>query len=89
MQDFNDYVKGQNNGNASDLFGIVNDLAKKFDGKGQGELLKAIYQKAKEGKANGTLSNAEIDNFANMLSPILDDKQRKTLRKVIEELKKI
>lgn len=89
MQDFNDYVKGQNNANASDLFGIVNDLAKKFDGKGQGELLKAIYQKAKEGKANGTLSNAEIDNFANMLSPILDDKQRKTLRKVIEELKKI
>ena len=89
MQDFNDYVKGQNNANANDLFGIVNDLAKKFDGKGQGELLKAIYQKAKEGKANGTLSNAEIDNFANMLSPILDDKQRKTLRKVIEELKKI
>ena len=33
MQDFNDYVKGQNNANANDLFGIVNDLAKKFDGK--------------------------------------------------------
>ena len=87
MQDFNDYVNNQ--GNSSDLFGIVNDLAKKFDGKGQGELLKAIYQKAKEGKANGTLSNAEIDGFANMLSPLLDDKQKRTLKKVIEELKKI
>ena len=30
MQDFNDYVKGQNNANANDLFGIVNDLAKKI-----------------------------------------------------------
>ncbi|MBR1983503.1 MAG: hypothetical protein IKA12_02320 [Clostridia bacterium] len=87
MQDFNDYVNNQ--GNSSDLFGIVNDLAKKFDGKGQGELLKAIYQKAKEGKANGTLSNAEIDGFANMLNPLLDDKQKRTLKKVIEELKKI
>ncbi len=88
MQDFNDYVNNQGS-NSNDLFGIVNDLAKKFDGKGQGELLKAIYQKAKEGKANGTLSNAEIDGFANMLAPILDDKQRKTLKKVVEELKKI
>lgn len=88
MQDFNDYVNNQSN-NDNDLFGIVNDLAKQFDGKGQGELLKAIYQKAKEGKANGTLTNAEIDGFANMLAPMLDDRQKKTLRKVIEELKKI
>lgn len=87
MQDFNDYVNNQSKSN--DLFGIVNDLAKKFDGKGQGELLKAIYQKAKEGKANGTLTNAEIDGFASMLAPMLDDKQKKTLKKVIEELKKI
>ena len=88
MQDFNDYVNNHTSSN-NDLFGIVNDLAKKFDGKGQGELLKAIYQKAKEGKENGTLTNAEIDSFANMLSPILDDKQRKLLKKVTEELKKI
>ena len=87
MQDFNDYVKNQSK--SGDLFGIVNDLAKQFDGKGQGELLKAIYQKAKEGKANGTLTNAEIESFFSMLSPMLDDKQRKTLKKVIEELKKI
>ena len=87
MQDFNDYVNNQSK--SGDLFGIVNDLAKQFDGKGQGELLKAIYQKAKEGKANGTLTNAEIESFFSMLSPMLDDKQRKTLKKVIDELKKI
>ncbi len=87
MQDFNDYVNNQSNSN--DLFGIVNDLARQFDGKGQGELLKAIYKKAKEGKQNGTLTNKEIDGFANMLSPMLDDKQKKTLKKIVEELKKI
>ena len=49
----------------------------------------AIYEEAKKGKSNGTLTNQEIDNFALMLSPMLDDKQRKILNKVVNELKKL
>ena len=95
MQDFNDYVKNNKSGlsdNAKidgDLFNLINSLAGKFDGKSQNELMKAVYEEAKKGKQNGTLKNSDIDNFANMLAPILDEKKRKTLYKIVEELKKI
>ena len=95
MQDFNDYVN--NNQQVNDIpegldqnvVNMVSSLAQRFDGKSQNELLMAIYNEAKKGKQNGTLSNADIDNFAMMLSPMLDDKKRKMLNKVVSELKKI
>ena len=99
MQDFNDFVKNGNansnsNGNSTsgannDILKLVSALAGKFDGKSQTELIKAIYQEAKRGKERGTLSNADIDNFVKMLSPMLDDKKRKMLNKIAVELKKI
>ena len=96
MQDFNSYVNSQNNkqkdganGMDKNLYNLVQSLAGRFDGKSQGELIKAIYEEAKKGKQNGTLSNGDIDNFVNMLSPMLDDKKRKMLKKIAEELKKI
>ena len=97
MQDFNDYVKnggGATSGINSDgvdpnILNMVTSLANRFDGKSQNELLMAIYEEAKKGKRQGTLSNADIDNFAKMLSPMLDDKKRKMLNKVVHELKKI
>ncbi len=91
MEDFNDYAGRENenqtqNGN---IFNLVNSLAKKFDGKNQNDLLAAIYKEAKRGKQAGTLTNAEIDAFANMLSPLLDDKKRGYLNKIVQELKRI
>ena len=95
MQDFNEYVKNtteqkeQPNDSKSNLTKLVTSLANKFDGKNTGELIKAIYQEAKRGKKNGTLSNADLDNFATVLSPMLDDKKKKMLNKIVAELKKI
>lgn len=94
MQDFNEYIKNQNRSNpesndSGNIFNLVNSLAGKFDGKSQNDLMKAIYEEAKKGKKNGTLKNSDIDNFASMLSPLLDDKKRKMLYKIVEELKKI
>ena len=99
MQDFNDFVKNGNatsNSNGYSTSGVNNDILKmvsalagKFDGKSQTDLIKAIYEEAKRGKERGTLSNADIDNFVKMLSPMLDDKKRKMLNKIAVELKKI
>lgn len=95
MQDFNEYVKkgkreeatgGNESGN---IFNLVNSLANKFDGKSQNELMRAVYEEAKRGKRNGTLKNSDIDNFASMLAPLLDEKKKKTLGKIVDELKKI
>ena len=95
MEDFNNYAKnaGKNSDKtktgAKGLFETVTKIAKDFDGKNQNDLLRAIYSEAEKGKRAGTLTNAEIDGFVTLLSPALDDKKRKYLRKIAEELKKI
>lgn len=96
MEDFNEYAGrtyGENTGSGSagqsGLFGLVSEIAKKFDGKDQNELLKAVYDEARRGKANGTLTNEEIDRFAAVLSPVLDDKKRRILEKIVKDLKNI
>jgi hypothetical protein len=96
MQDFNDYLKNgggkkvdNDNNTQQSLINLVTKLASKYDGKNTSELINAIYYEAKRGKQNGTLTNRDIDNFASMLAPMLDDRKRKMLYKITEELKQI
>lgn len=92
MEDFNSFVKNQDINAKSatpNLTDLVSGLANKYDGASDKELMQAIIREAKKGKANGTLSNADIDNFASILSPMLDDKKRMYLRKIVAELKKL
>lgn len=93
MKDFNQFLNDKKDGSksadASDIFGLINSLSKKFDGKSQGELLAAIYKEAKKGKKNGTLKNSDIDSFAATVSPFLDETQRGYLSKIVKELKSI
>lgn len=65
------------------------DIVASFRGKGEGDLMRAIYARALEGKRNGTLTNEQIDAFYAQFSPMLDGAKRKKLRKVVEELKKM
>lgn len=99
MEDFNQYTqksgKGQFEHGCHDeqsengLFGLVSEIARKFDGKNQNELLMAVYKEAKRGKERGTLTNADLDRFAAVLSPVLDDKKKSILNKIVADLKKI
>ena len=93
MQDFNEYSKNFKNESVGDteksIMDLVKNLSKKFDGKSQNDLLKAIYEEALKGKQNGTLSNEQIDAFYKVLAPMLDDKKRRLLGKVVEEIKRI
>lgn len=91
MEDFKEFSK-QNKNRANDVqnvFDLVKSLASKYDGKSTNDLLGAIYKEAEKGKRAGTLTNADIDNFAMAISPFLDDKKRKYLNKIVVELKKI
>ena len=97
MEDFKNYSKnaGQSSNNKSGknsgggLYETVFKLAKKYDGKSQNELLSAIFEEAEKRKRAGTLTNAEIDNFVALLSPVLDSKKRSYLNKIAADLKKI
>ena len=98
MEDFRNYAKnsGKNSDNGSKntksgggLYETVSKIAKNFDGKSQNDLLREIFKEAEKGKRAGTLTNAEIDNFVALLSPVLDAKKRAYLLKIAEDLKKI
>ncbi|PWM70152.1 MAG: hypothetical protein DBX59_11465 [Bacillota bacterium] len=94
MQDFKSFVNepeenGGTGGANQNLADLIGSLAGKYNGASEADLMKAIVKEAEKGKRNGTLSNADIDRFAAMLSPMLDGKKRAILKKVVEELKKI
>ena len=82
MDDFNSFVnhtdqrEEANNAPPADLARLIRQLAGKYNG-------------ANEGRRNGTLSDADLDRFGNMLAPMLDDAKRRKLRQIIQKLKNI
>ncbi|MCM1441444.1 MAG: hypothetical protein NC131_19890, partial [Roseburia sp.] len=87
MKDFASY-QGKNSASkeSADWMNEAKKLADSFHGKGEGELMKAIYDRAVEGKRNGTLTNGQIDAFYAQFSPMLDGAKRKKLQKIVEQL---
>ena len=85
MRDFNSY--GGNNSLSGDNMQTLKKFADKYEGASQGELISAIMQEAEKGRKNGTLSNADIDRFSAMLSPMLNREQKKQLEKIVSQIK--
>ena len=44
---------------------------------------------AEKGRKNGTLSDADVDNFANMIAPMLNPSQKAKLKAVVNKIKNI
>ena len=92
MKDFKNFTPKGNDGKKIDVNDPVN-LAKTvldaFNGKSEGDVLRAILAQAEEGKRNGTLTNADLDNFYNAVSPTLDGFKRQKLKQIIAKLKAI
>ncbi len=87
MRKFNDYTPNNTSGN--NYMDILSGFAKKYEGASQSQIISAILQEAEKGKRNGTLTDADVENFASMLRPMLNASQQKELDKVVEEIKKI
>ncbi len=68
---------------------IAKILSRAMNGKSEEQILNAIIAEAERGKRAGTLTNADLDNFYNMLYPLLDGFKRKKLKEVITKLKQI
>jgi len=83
MKDFNDFSGDENIENAA------RQVEREYGNKSQKDILGAIMAQAEKSKREGALSNDEIDKFYAALSPSLSSAQRKKLKKVVEELKKI
>ena len=97
MKDFKSYKpeennNGQQNGQNASVEQTVNlaaAMAQAFNGKSEGQIWQTILEQAEQGKRNGTLTNADLDNFYNALSPLVDGFKKQKLKSIIAKLKAI
>lgn len=100
MKDFKSYsdehpqsnsqsTPNQNTGELNNTVELAKVLSKAMNGKSERQILGTIIAEAERGKRDGTLTNADLDNFYTALSPLLDGFKKKKLKEVITRLKSI
>ena len=97
MKDFKSYTKGGgekpagNGGKFDDDNGVklVKQVADSMKGKSSGEIMRAVIDEAERGKRAGTLTNADLDNFYQLMAPTLDGFRRRKLKSIVDRLKKL
>ena len=81
--------QGGTDKNLNQTVNMATMLAKAFNGKSEGQILQTILAQAEQGKRDGSLTNADLDNFYNALAPMLDGFKRQKLKAIIQKLKAI
>ena len=98
MNDFKSYkpddnqkknIPADNENKINSTVELAKAVTRAMNGKSEGQLLHTIISEAERGKREGTLTNADLDNFYNALSPMVDGIKRKKLKEVITRLKNI
>lgn len=97
MKDFKNYSNDLPNGKTENsdptdynsAVELAKILSRAMNGKSEGQILHTIIAEAERGKREGTLTNADLDNYYNMLYPMLDGFKRRKLKEVITRLKGI
>ena len=97
MKDFKSFSDGRDGKGNSPDGGFENDkgvnmikkVAAGMQGKSSGDIMKAVIEEAERGKRAGTLTNADLDNFYNLMAPTLDGFKRQKLKSIIVRLKRI
>lgn len=75
--------------NVNNTVELAKVLTRAMSGKNEGQILRTIIAEAERGKREGTLTNADLDNFYAALSPMLDGFKKRKLKEVIQRLKNI
>lgn len=99
MSDFKSFNQGKQtergdraqtpNGDGQTAAKLAQEVAKAFYGKSQKDVWQAIIAQAEQGKKDGTLTNADLDNFYSSVYPLLNGAQRQKLKSVIKKLKEL
>ena len=97
MKDFKSFSDGRDGKGNSPDGGFENDkgvnmikkVAAGMQGKSSGDIMRAVIEEAERGKRAGTLTNADLDNFYNLMAPTLDGFKRQKLKSTIVRLKRI
>ena len=68
---------------------LTQKIAQSYNGKSNTDIFQKILTEAEKSKRAGTLSDEEIEQFYQNFSPMLNGFQRKKLREIVDELKRI
>lgn len=60
------------------------DLVDKYKNKSSQELYSELIKVANEQKAKGNLSKSQLDNIYNTMAPMMNDKEKENLKKLID-----
>lgn len=66
----------------------VQDMAKKYDGKSEEELLADILKTAALGRKDGSVNFNELDNMTKRIAPMLNSGQQEKLNQIMNLIKK-
>lgn len=68
-------------------FEMLKNIASTYEGASKQDLISAIISEATKSRKNGTLTDAEIENFVKTISPMLNASQKTMLDGVIKTIK--
>ena len=88
MRDFNSFKPNNSNDTQNSNMDLLKNLAKKYEGASEEDIISSIMLEAEKGRKRGTLTDNDIDNFYKMLYPMLNPSQQKKLNSVISKIKK-
>ena len=97
MKKFTDYAtancsksKGApiNQSSNASAFDLLKEVATKYEGASEGDLISSILSEAKRAREEGRLTDSEIESFVYTISPMLNPAQRKQLEMVVRQIKK-
>ena len=65
----------------------VTDAFKKYDGMKESDLMSELMKKVSSAKSDGSFSASQLDEFVRLMSPQLDDAQKRRLKELVEMIK--
>lgn len=66
---------------------FIKNFLSGYEGKQKSEILSEIIKVAEKNRREGKLSDKDLDDFSNTISPMIDREQKKELEEIIARLK--
>lgn len=66
---------------------LVKNFLNGYEGKQKSEIISEIVKVAEKNRREGKLSDKDLDDFSNMISPMISPEQKKELQEIIARLK--
>ena len=68
---------------------LVRRVASAYEGKNSMDMMRGILSEAEKAKREGRLSDTQIDEFYTQFAPMLNGFQKRKLKEIIDDVKKI